>query len=486
MSLSPQKKNNPNSKKKSEKNLKTRIDLQNSLPFPIDSLSIPSTLPSSNSSVKKSSRFSEESSLSKLDFSSLQNANKYAPYSPYQASTRTALSTRSSQIGTDSSQIESLPDEIIYKILSYVPRKEVLTSAAMVNQNFNFFAKSDELWRSVTLKHVTLPTRVWRQMARARPFALEFSHVNFCKITPTQMKDLFSSSRRTLRIVKFKECTNIDLSQIVLFLIIKNCENIRELTLLSKTGQDFSHPSDYKLLAQSVTNLKKLRLNDDNIKDSSVVELLASNQHCLQVVQLNRMFKLKAKALLKELESIAKLKKLNLNLCYQMTDLSPVLVKNASHMTSLKLENIQLNTSSLNAIFQLKNLKVLNLAYNRNVTERYLLEMSPSLPLLEKLNLNNCPVTNRALDSLTGLNRLVNLELASTEITHLGFKFLLEFNRLEYLDISSNSIQDTVRHVSHLLSRLIRLRTIGLYGYEQLVVETAKSYHVNVKEKSLS
>ena len=155
-------------------------------------------------------------------------------------------------------------------------------------------------------------------------------------------------------------------------------------------------------------------------------------------------------------------------------------------MTLLKLENIQLNTSSLNAIFQLKNLKVLNLAYNRNVTERYLLEMSPSLPLLEKLNLNNCPVTNRALDSLTGLNRLVNLELASTEITHLGFKFLLEFNRLEYLDISSNSIQDTVRHVSHLLSRLIRLRTIGLYGYEQLVVETAKSYHVNVKEKSLS
>jgi len=237
------------------------------------------------------------------------------------------------------------------------------------------------------------------------------------------------------------------------------------------------------MVAEVLKQLRKLKINDENVKDVSVLKLIESNPQLTQL-QLNKMYKLKPTLFQAALESLIKIKKLNLNLCYQMTDLVSILTKNSTCLTSLKLENIQLKKESLEQILNLDQLKVLNLACNRNVTETYVIQIASHLTKLTKLNLNNCPVTNRALEALAlgplG-SRIIKLELAGTEITHLGMKFFLEFGSILELNLSSNNISDMVKHISILLSRLLQLRTVGLHGYEQLVIQTANSYHVNVK-----
>ena len=306
-------------------------------------------------------------------------------------------------------------------------------------------------------------------------------------ITSTLLKNIFSSSRRIIRIVKFVKCSNVDLSNILLYIISKNCENILDLTLIGRNyiaeqgNHDFKNITDYTILAQVLRKLRTLIINDENVKDNSILILIESNTQ-LKSLRLNKMYRLNPSMFLEALNRITHLKKLNLNLCYQMTDLTSIFQKHSGHLTSLKLENIQLKKDSLNEIFRLKQLQVLNLACNRNVTEDFVINIAIHLSKLEKLNLNNCSVTNRALEGLTFLgDQMKKLELASTEITHLGMKFFLNFTSLSFLNISNNNIADMVKQISSLLSRLPSIRTIGLNGYEQLVIETANSYHVTVK-----
>ena len=44
-----------------------------------------------------------------------------------------------------------LPDELIIKILLYVPRRDLLTDVVLVNRKWNLYATSDHLWRLLFL-----------------------------------------------------------------------------------------------------------------------------------------------------------------------------------------------------------------------------------------------------------------------------------------------------------------------------------------------
>ena len=296
-------------------------------------------------------------------------------------------------------------------------------------------------------------------------------------------KELFTSSRKALQTVQFKYCENVDLANIVLFLITRGCCNVRKLVLIPAKRTPFSKLNiltDYTMLANVLTKLEILKIQDES--SLSITSLLNRNPE-IKNLNLYKMHKINVGPLKASLEKLVKLRKLNLKMCYQLTDLDSVLARHKS-LLSLKLENIQLQSSSLNCVLNLNNLRKLNLCGNRNVSESFIIALSQSLSKLETLSLNACPITNLALEALSSSplsGSLRKLELGATEITHLGLRFIQQFRYLSFLNISGNSIQNMVTNITFILSRLVNLDTICLAGYEQLVVDTAKTYRIKVK-----
>ena len=87
-------------------------------------------------------------------------------------------------------------------------------------------------------------------------------------------------------------------------------------------------------------------------------------------------------------------------------------------------------------------------------------------------------VTSDWLKSISQLENLTDLSLRDTQIENLEFLFFSK--NLKILDLSHCSIQEMVKNLTFLLSKLIKIEKIGLDGYEQLVKDSALSYRVSL------
>ena len=426
--------------------------------------------------------FHQSTDWKRLDLSSIST-----PHSS-QSETFRSLDQSQSSFQTDQSEIESLPSELILKILSHIPTNEIVQTTSLLNSNFFEFSKSSALWRHVQLNSLTLPVKVIKNLINIRPISISFTNVNFSMVTSSKLKDLFSSSRLTLKGVTFKNCANINLGNILLFILTKNVKNLTKLILIgpSKASQSEGRKlgADFKLLADCLNNLRVLKLNDDSIDSHYFFKFLKSNPN-LKNLTLKGLYRLKPAPFVEALESLHGLKKLNLTSCYQMTQIGTILTKFSSTLTSLKLKNVKISVHTLPAILQCKNLEILNLANSlsrsnevKSEEKDFIINLCSSLFKLRKLNLNHSMATSDWLKSLHQLENLTDLSLRDTQIENLEFLFFSK--NLKTLDLSNCSIPEMVKNLTFLLSKLIKIEKIGLNGYEQLVKDTALSYRVGI------
>ena len=173
-----------------------------------------------------------------------------------------------------------------------------------------------------------------------------------------------------------------------------------------------------------------------------------------------------------------------------MTKIGPILTKFSKSLTSLKLKNIQISNNSLPSILQCQNLEILNLSnslirYPRSSEgssdgpeDEFYYRLCTSLLKLRKLNLNHSMADSHRLKHISQLKHLTDLSLRDTQVTSI--EFLYDSNNLKMLDLSDCSIQEMVKNLSILLSRLIEIKKIGLNGFEQLVKDVAASYRVEL------
>ena len=392
----------------------------------------------------------------------------------------------------DQSEIESLPSELILKILSHIPTNQIVQTTSLLNSNFFEYSNSSALWRHVQLNSITLPVKIVKNLINIRPISISFTNVNFSMVTSSKLKDLFSSSRLTLKGVTFKNCTNINLGNILLFILTKNVKNLTKLILISPntTGQSEggknskSLGADFKLLAECLNNLRVLKLNDDSIDSHYFFKFLKLNPN-LKNLTLKGLHRLKPLPFIDALESLNGLRKLNLTSCYQMTQIGTILTRFSSSLTSLKLKNVKISVHTLPAILQCKNLEILNLSNSlsrsnevKSEEKDFIFNLCTSLLKLRKLNLNHSMVTSDWLKSISQLENLTDLSLRDTQIENLEFLFFSK--NLKILDLSHCSIQEMVKNLTFLLSKLIKIEKIGLDGYEQLVKDSALSYRVSL------
>jgi len=388
----------------------------------------------------------------------------------------------------DQSEIESLPSELILKILSHIPTNQIVQTTSLLNSNFFEYSNSSALWRHVQLNSITLPVKIIKNLINIRPISISFTNVNFSMVTSSKLKDLFSSSRLTLKGVTFKNCTNVNLGNILLFILTKNVKNLTKLILIGQSTKSQSEPrtlgADFKLLSDCLNNLRVLKLNDDSIDSHYFFKFLESNPN-LKNLTLKGLHRLKPIPFIESLESLYELKKLNLTSCYQMTQIGTILAKFSSTLTSLKLKNVQISVHTLPAILQCKNLEILNLSNSLSRSnevkfeeKEFINDLCSSLFKLRKLNLNHSMVNSDWLKSISQLESLSELGLRDTQIENLEFLFFLK--NLKILDLSNCSIPEMVKNLTFLLSKLIKIQKIGLNGFEQLVKDTAMSYRVGV------
>ena len=389
----------------------------------------------------------------------------------------------------DQSEIESLPSELILKILSHIPTNQIVQTTSLLNSNFFEYSNSSALWRHVQLNSITLPVKIVKNLINIRPISISFTNVNFSMVTSSKLKDLFSSSRLTLKGVTFKNCTNVNLGNILLFILTKNVKNLTKLILIGQSDRKSqSEPkslgADFKLLSDCLNNLRVLKLNDDSIDSHYFFKFLKSNPN-LKNLTLKGLHRLKPLPFIESLKSLYGLKKLNLTSCYQMTQIRTILTKFSSTLTSLKLKNVQISVHTLPAILQCKNLEILNLSNSLSRSnevkfeeKEFINDLCSSLFKLRKLNLNHSMVTSDWLKSLSQLESLTELGLRDTQIENLEFLFFSK--NLKTLDLSNCSIPEMVKNLTFLLSKLIKIEKIGLNGYEQLVKDTALSYRVDI------
>ena len=128
------------------------------------------------------------------------------------------------------------------------------------------------------------------------------------------------------------------------------------------------------------------------------------------------------------------MEELDLNQCYQMSDLVSVLEKHSS-IYSLHLANTQPSQTTLGAILTLTSLQKLDLGCNHRVNNSLVKMMSNCLPNLTWLSLEQCHVDDDAIDAVQKLT-LKNLNLSHTLITAEGLK-ILNHSKLHSLDLSN-------------------------------------------------
>ncbi|KAJ6932490.1 receptor-like protein 1 [Populus alba x Populus x berolinensis] len=129
--------------------------------------------------------------------------------------------------------------------------------------------------------------------------------------------------------------------------------------------------------------------------------------------------------------------------------------RGASNLTTLYLNNISTYESSfqlLQSLGAFSNLTTLHLGYN-DFRGRILGDELQNLSSLESLYLNSCSIDEHSLQSLGALASLKNLSLQALSGT-VPFGGFLDLKNLEYLDLSSNTLNNSIFQAIRMITSL--------------------------------
>ena len=232
---------------------------------------------------------------------------------------------------------------------------------------------------------------------------------------------------------------------------------------------------DYHHLAQCCKRLEVLSLNDESAVNVS--DVINASRDTLHSITLHRMYRLRENPLKQALMS-CQLDSLNLDQCYQMSDLCDVLEHHQTSLVKLHLANTQPNQTTMGAILTIRGLTTLDISCNQRVNSSFVRMLSNCLRNLQWLSLSHCNIDDEAVSCIARLS-LRHLNLAHTPITSDALSHL--HSPLASLDLSScTGITSAVESVNRLLTRTPTIGAIRLGGFERLVVDVAESFLIDV------
>ncbi len=137
-----------------------------------------------------------------------------------------------------------------------------------------------------------------------------------------------------------------------------------------------------------------------------------------------------------------------------------VVIGALQHLKTLDLARTKVTNDDLKHLVGLKNLRVLELDWNRGVGDAGVAHLR-KLTDLETLDLRLTKVTGKGLGALVGLEDLRRLDVSDTPVDDVGLKHISQLDRLEVLNIGGTKITDKGLH--H-LKGLKHLRGLTLNG----------------------
>ena len=260
--------------------------------------------------------------------------------------------------------------------------------------------------------------------------------------------------------------------------VIKSNHCLEQLGL---ANNDLQSSADVVLQAlQGVTKLKKLNLGNNNMTSEvaeDLAEVIISNP-CLEHLGLaNNDLKSSAVVVLQALQGVTKLKTLDLNNNNMTSEVAEDLagvIKSNPCLEQLGLANNDLQSSAdvvLKALQSVTKLKTLNLGNNNMTSEvaEDLAEVIKSNPCLEQLGLANNDLQSTAdvvLQALQGVTKLKTLGLSNNNMTSKVAEDLagvIKSNScLEQLLLANNDLKSSAVVVLQALQGVTKLKTLDL------------------------
>ncbi len=134
-----------------------------------------------------------------------------------------------------------------------------------------------------------------------------------------------------------------------------------------------------------------------------------------------------------------------------------------SQLESLDLRKTNVDDTALTHLSQLKNLGILKLEYNQQLTDKALEHIS-GLTQLSELDLAFVPVTDQSIESLAQLKSLKKLYLYGTLISDEGLRRLPELPELEVLYVGRDEGAEISDASLEILTARQSLKTLGIPG----------------------
>ena len=179
-----------------------------------------------------------------------------------------------------------------------------------------------------------------------------------------------------------------------------------------------------KLIAKSISKVKKLNLNNTNITPYSLIALLTEAKSLeeldLTYVNLLELNENKAKLIAK---SISKVKKFNLNNSNINPDSLTALLTNANSLEELDLANVDISelTDEQAKIIAKSISKVKKLNLNTtNITPDSLISLLTKAKSLEELDLGNNDFPNITSDQAKTIGELLLPKIKKLDVTDVG------------------------------------------------------------------
>ncbi|KAI5679630.1 hypothetical protein M9H77_00857 [Catharanthus roseus] len=297
---------------------------------------------------------------------------------------------------------------------------------------------------------------------------LKSLNIRHCKcITDSDMESL--SALDSLECLNLSRCSLFD----------DGCNKLQALENLKALNLSFNNITDASLVhLKGLTKLETLNLDSCHVGDEGMVNLsgllsltclelsdteVGSNglQHLCGLTNLedlNLSFTLVTDNGLKNLSGLASLKSLSLD-APQITDYGLLSLIGLAGVTHLDLFGAHITDSGTNFLLYFKNLVSLDIC-GGGLTDIGMKNIK-DLSSLMILNLSQNPsLTNKALELISGLTRLVSLNVSNSRITNEGLQYLKSLKNLrslslEYCKVDSVEIK---KLQSEALPKLVRYR----------------------------
>lgn len=258
---------------------------------------------------------------------------------------------------------------------------------------------------------------------------LRFTRLHTLDLSKTPITDYAIKPLSKLRTV-----TNLTLNNT--HLTPNGLAQLAELPWLRELHLDATEANDESLLAFSrLPNLGVLEVRDTAITDKGLENLLAAKKL--------RKLSISGTAITNRgLATIAKMKLTELNMWD--TNVSPGLVeqlKGCKKLNRLCLSRVNLNADDLANLSELPNLNYLQLYHIKNLKDDDLRTLS-KLKSLEKLHLEDCPLSDNAGKYLNQMHDLEELSINSCNITDRLITQISDLQKLEKLWLQRTNVRN--------------------------------------------